>query len=78
MYYAVFFPRNFANEYTIKAFNTYLERKEFCEQTNANFNQRAFPLNRDTARKWARYKGNAITESFVSVDNKARQALKLD
>jgi hypothetical protein len=78
MFYAAHLPRNFANEFTVKAFDTRKERDEFCEEVNSDVNQRALPLNRDEARKWARYNGNAITESFASVDDKARQALGLD
>lgn len=75
MFYAVHLPRNFANEFTVKAFDSYRERDDFCEQINTDMHQYAFPLSRDEARKWARYRGNAITESFASVDDKAHQAL---
>jgi hypothetical protein len=78
MFYAAHQPRNFGNEYTVKGFATKAERENFCERINSDLDQMAQPLTRDEAIKWAKWRGNEITEAAVGIDENARKGLKLD
>ena len=66
-FYALAYPRNFANEYDVIAFDDKDSRDAFVESYTGKFDSgRAEAATRAEARKALCYKGDACTESYAN------------